>query len=297
MVAANAWQRTQTQPTLAFEAPLMTMTLTSLLNNYLYRSDQHLFPTILWPLIWMIQYKSDQDLFPITLVTLYVLSNHSLLNDSNRLDQDLISDKSDEGWINLKLSDIVNVRGCLQSVTCTQSFNFPLIPHLLLRTLLKVRFFCFISSFLGGEFFLVQSVCVAPVFLKSYTWGAILEDNNFQELFSWAPCCFNGRDWLLQLLVLDDTFDLAVGLGGVEYTSVFCLSTTLMQTICRDGKTCRYCKYICAISLGCAIFLAVHAHCIIWNNNLFHAFSISDDLCHLVEGRIWSFKHYADSGM
>ena len=45
----------------------------------------------------MIQYKSDQDLFPITLVTLYVQSNHPPLNDSNRLDQDLISDKSDEG--------------------------------------------------------------------------------------------------------------------------------------------------------------------------------------------------------
>ena len=152
MVAANAWQRTQTQPTLAFEAPLMTMTLTSLLNNNLYRSGQHLFRIILWPLIWMIQYKSDQDLFPITLVTLYVQSNHSLLNDSNRLDQDLISDKSDEGWINLKLSDIVHVQGCLQSVTRAKSSIFSLIPHLLLRTLFKIRLFCFIFSFLGGEF-------------------------------------------------------------------------------------------------------------------------------------------------
>lgn len=96
--------------------------------------------------------------FPITLIMLYIYtqyilqSNHSPLNDSNRLDQDLISDKSDQGWINLKLSDIVHVQGCLQSVTRAQSSIFPLIPHLLLRTLFKIRLFCFIFSFLGGEF-------------------------------------------------------------------------------------------------------------------------------------------------
>ena len=33
----------------------------------------------------------------------------------------------------------------------------------------------------------------------------------------------------------------------------------LVSSVCRDGKTCRYCRYICAIFLGCANFLAVYA--------------------------------------
>ena len=43
---------------------------------------------------------------------------------------------------------------------------------------------------------------------------------------------------------------------SVGYESQLLLAT---HSLGRDGKTCRYCRYICAIFLGSANFLAVYA--------------------------------------
>ena len=102
-----------------------------------------------------------------------------------------------------------------------------------------------------------------PSFLSQNLLHSVKSELNLAEEHRWSDHCKKIFDLLLFLILrmplISTTAAWSAAAAASSSTLLFSQCLHIFSPAIRDGKTCRYCRYICAIFLGCANFLAVYA--------------------------------------